>query len=126
VSANGICVLHCSNEINDEEHALDFVLVAVVYGSHPLVTIAEVKCWLETFHDIPSDRVIIKHYHLEDFLITFSSGDDMMRVLHQPPPPVATSSLTILFKRWCRQLLATVEKFLYRVLVQFHGVPAHA
>jgi hypothetical protein len=33
-----------------------------------------------------SDRVIIKHYHPEDFLIIFSSGDNMMRVLHQPPP----------------------------------------
>jgi hypothetical protein len=78
-----ICVLHCSDEINDEEHALDFVVVS---GSRPLDVVVEVKRWLETFHAILGDRAVIKHYHPEDFIIIFSSGDNMMRVLHQSPP----------------------------------------
>jgi hypothetical protein len=34
---------------------------------------------------IPGESVVIQRYHREDFLITFSYLNDMLRVLHDPP-----------------------------------------
>jgi hypothetical protein len=50
----------------------------------------------------------------------FSSFDDMSRVLHHPP---TDSSVTLMFKHWRRQLPATADKFLYRVIVRFRLYP---
>jgi hypothetical protein len=107
----------------DEEHALDLALVAMIGGTRPTVTVAELQRWLAVRFGIPGDSVKICRYFPEDILITFSSYDDMVRVLHDRPP--VGTPLTIIFKRWRRQALASAENLYYRVTVAVRGLPAH-
>jgi hypothetical protein len=82
------------------EQALDLSLVAMVGGNRALVSIAQVGSWLLTHCDIPEDSVMIQQYFPEDFLITFSFYNDMLRVLHNPLCGNMPSILV--FKRWRR------------------------
>jgi hypothetical protein len=68
-----------------EEESLKFALVAVVGGTRLPITIAQVRQWLLVDFAIPGDSVAIRHYHLVDFIVSFSYYDDMLWVLHNPP-----------------------------------------
>jgi hypothetical protein len=80
-----LCVIHHSEEMVEEEAALDLELVAVVGGSWPPVSIVAVEVWLHTQFGIPSADIVVRRYQPEDFLICFSFLDDMLRVLHNRP-----------------------------------------
>jgi hypothetical protein len=121
--ASATCIVHMSEDITRDEQALDFSLVMVVGGARPPVTTAEVNQWLERHYAMPGASVTTKHYHPEDFLISFSSYGDMAHVLHHPPP---TPTLVLVFKRWRQQLHAIAGKLLFQVVVRIRGIPVHA
>jgi hypothetical protein len=75
-----LCVIHRSGEMAREEQALELALVAMVGGSRPSVSLAAVRRWLNDNFGIPSARFSVRRYHPEDFLIIFSSPDDMSTV----------------------------------------------
>jgi hypothetical protein len=74
-------------EMHQEDQFLNFALVTVVGGTRPPVTIAGVQRWLRNGYAVSGDSITIRHFHLEDFLISFAFYDDMLWVLHNPPPP---------------------------------------
>jgi hypothetical protein len=116
-------VLHRSEEVDREERELGSALVTIVGGCHPVVSIADVRHWLQVQFNIPSADIQIRRFFPEDFLISFSFYDDMLRVLHDPLPSVAPFLLVL--KRWRRQALASTESLLYQVTVAICGLPAH-
>jgi hypothetical protein len=72
--------------MRQEDQSLNFVLVAVVGVTRPPVTIAQVWRWLHDGYAIMGDSITIHRFHPEDFLISFTFHDDMLQVLHNPPP----------------------------------------
>jgi hypothetical protein len=106
-----LCVLHRFEEVDHEERDLKYFLVTIVGGTCPAISVADVRSWLLDQFQIPGADVHIHRYCLEDFLITFSFYDDMLRVLHDQPPLLAPFSL--MFKRWRRQALASAESLLF-------------
>jgi hypothetical protein len=62
VGASSICSLHhqpLGEEISCEEQVLDLGLLAIVGGSRPLISVAEVERWLETNYAITPSSVTI-------------------------------------------------------------------
>jgi hypothetical protein len=118
-----LCVVHRSEEIEEEERELNLALVAVVGGSRPHVSLPEVRSWVANGYGIPRDSFKVRRFQPEDFMITFSYYDDMLRVLHDPPP---VSSFSLILKRWRRQLMATTERLRFKVQPSIRGIPAHA
>jgi hypothetical protein len=62
VGASSICSLHhqpLGEEISREEQVLDLGLLAIVGGSRPLISVAEVERWLETNYAITPSSVTI-------------------------------------------------------------------
>jgi hypothetical protein len=119
-----LCVIPRSAQIDTAERALHLALVAVIGGTRLLVTIAGVKRWIQEQYAIPADTITVRRFHPEDFLVTFSFYDDLLRVLHDPPLP--DPNLQLIFKRWRRQHQASVESLLFEVTMALRGVPGHA
>jgi hypothetical protein len=117
------CMVHRSDEINAAEQALERALVIVVGGTRPPVSTADVRLWLRDLYGILSSNITVHHFHPEDFLISFSSSDDMFRVLHHPPP---NPLFALILKRWRHQLMASVDNLLFRVTIALRGLPLHA
>lgn len=84
-----------SQEIVDAEDTLKRALVAVIGGTRPQVSVSQVKAWLREHFGIDETEVTVHLYQPEDFLIVFHYADDMMRVLHAPPPPNAPFHLIL-------------------------------
>lgn len=80
-----LCVVHRSEEIEEEESELNLALVAVVGGSRPHVSLPEVRSWVANGYGIPRDSFKVRRFQPEDFIFTFSFYYDMLRVLHDPP-----------------------------------------
>jgi hypothetical protein len=57
-----LCVIHHSEEMVEEEAALDLALVGVVGGSQPPVSIVAVGVWLHTQFGIPSADIVVRRY----------------------------------------------------------------
>jgi hypothetical protein len=119
-----VCIINRSEEISCEGQALDLALLALVGGSRPFVSVAEVERWLEANYTIAPSSVTIRSFYPEDFLVVLSSYGDMSRVLHQPPSSPAAFSLV--FKRWSHQLQASTGKLLFQVVVRLTDILAHA
>jgi hypothetical protein len=113
------CMVHRSDEINAAEQALECALIVVVGGARPPVSTADVRLWLKDLYGILSSNVTSHRFHPEDFLISFSSPDDMFRVLHHPPP---NPLFALILKRWRRQLMASVGNLLFCVTIALHGL----
>jgi hypothetical protein len=92
----------------------------VVGSARTSVSTADVRLWLISLYGIPSSNVIVHRFHPKDFLISFSSPDDMFRVLHHPPP---NPSFALILKRWRCQLMASVDNLLFRVTIALRGLP---
>jgi hypothetical protein len=118
-----LCIIHHDEEIAAKQHAPELVLVAVVGGTRPFVTITEFRAWLTSCFNILGDSVTIRRFHLEDFVIVFSFYDDMLRVLHDRPP--AWAPFMLMFKHWHRQAMTSAEKLFYRVTLRLQGILAH-
>jgi hypothetical protein len=73
-----LCVVHRSEEIEEEERELNLALVAVVGGSRPHVSLPEVRSWVANGYGIPRDSFKVRRFQPEDFMITFSYYDDML------------------------------------------------
>jgi hypothetical protein len=71
---------------------------------------------------MPGVSMMIRRHNPEDFLICFSY-DDMVHVLHDPPP--IASPFILVFKRWHCQLMASAVNLFFRVMVALHGIPTH-
>jgi hypothetical protein len=117
------CMVHRSDKINAAELALERALVIVVGGAHPPVSTAYVRLWLRDLYGGPSSNITVHRFHPEDFLISFSSLNDMFRVLHHPPP---NPLFALVLKRWHRQLMASVDNLLFHVSIALCGLPPHA
>jgi hypothetical protein len=74
-------------------------------------------------YGIPRESFVVKRFQPEDFIIIFSFFDDMLWILHDPPP-VATFSLIL--KHLRRQLTASVESMCFKIQLTIHGISAHA
>jgi hypothetical protein len=118
-----LCVIHRSVEIKAEEHAPDLALVAVISGSKPHVSLLNVHSWVANSFNILRDCFQVKIFQPEDFIITFSYYDDMLRVLHDPP---AAAPFSLVLKHWWHQLTANVENLRFKVQLEICGIPAHA
>jgi hypothetical protein len=68
-----ICVVHHSPEIVDEECGMDLVLIAVIGGNRPPVSLVEVCRWIVKHFGIPGDSFQVRRYFPEDFTISPSS-----------------------------------------------------
>jgi hypothetical protein len=80
-----------------EEDALSLALLALVLGTRPLVTPAMMLQHLHDHYGITEDRVTVRTTRPDDFIIRFSSQEDLERVLSTPEPAVAAFVL-----RWRR------------------------
>jgi hypothetical protein len=118
-----ICVVHRSDEINVEERSLDLGLVAVVGGIRPRVSLLDIHHLIADSFNIPGDSFTMQRYQPEDFLLKFSYYDDMLHVLHDPPP---IAPFTLVFKHWRCQLTASVEDLYFKGSLVIHGISAHA
>jgi hypothetical protein len=63
--------VHCSNEIDAGEQALERAMVGVVGGARSLVSIANVRLRLRDLYGIPSTNVTVHRFHPEYFFIIF-------------------------------------------------------
>jgi hypothetical protein len=99
------------------------VMCDIGFRSSSTFPVLNVRHWLQVQFNIPGANFQIHRFFPEDFLISFSFYDDMLRVLHDPSPSVAPFSLV--FKRWHRQALASAESLLYQVTVAICGLLAH-
>ncbi|CAL4976689.1 unnamed protein product [Urochloa decumbens] len=120
-----ICVVPCTTELNlEEEHLVLHALVAVVGGTWPAVSAAQVGRFLKEYYVLLPDDYAVFRYDPEDFLVDFTNAAAANRVLHSSPP--AEAPFQLLWKRWRRQSMASFARLRYRVLVELKGVPAHA
>jgi hypothetical protein len=109
--------IHRSEEVIAEEQALQLTLVAVMGGTRrpsPSPRSRGGSSHASTSPATTSDT--IRRYYPEDFLITFSYADDMLRVLHDRPP--ASAPFVLIFKEWHRQAMASAENLFYRVTLR--------
>ncbi|CAD6266694.1 unnamed protein product [Miscanthus lutarioriparius] len=119
-----IVVIPRSVELQAADDALSsLALVALVGGSRPTVTIADVRHQLTLFYRIPDDAFSISCYAPEDFLVKFNSRHDLEDVL-RGPVPIGTPFFLV-WKRWWRQSRASAGALKYKVLVGLSGLPAH-
>jgi hypothetical protein len=88
-----------------------------------LQSLAEARRWIATSFDILGNNIWVRCHFLEDFLIIFSFVDDMLCVLDDPPP--TDTPFTLIFKRWHRKAMASVESLRYQVTVVVCHLPAH-
>jgi hypothetical protein len=116
-------VVHHSPVIVDQEYVMDLVLIAIIDGTRPPVSLVEVHHWIVKHFGIPRDSFQVRRYFLEDFTIVFSFLNNMLRVLHDPP--TRNSSLSFIFKRWHWNLHTKVEVHLYRITVRIWRMLAH-
>jgi hypothetical protein len=63
--------VHCSNEIDAEEQALERAMIAVVGGARSPVSIANVRLWLRDLYGISSTNVTVHRFYPEYFFIIF-------------------------------------------------------
>jgi hypothetical protein len=117
-----ICVVHRSDEINAEERSLELALVTVIGGTRLWVSLPKVRGWVADGFNIPRGSFMVQSFQLEGFLIKFSYYDDMLRILHDPPP-VAPFSLVL--KCWRHQLRANVDDLCFKAQLISRGIPAH-
>jgi hypothetical protein len=79
-------VVDCSLEIVEQERALELAFVAEMGGTMPPISLVNVRRWVMDHYSIPGNSFQVKRYFPEDFIIMFSYLNDMLRVLHDPPP----------------------------------------
>jgi hypothetical protein len=102
-----VCVVHRCPEIVEQELAMELALVAVTAGTRLPISLMDLRRWVVDGYGIPGNSFSAKRYFPEDFIIVFSYYDDMLWVLHDPP--AGSPKLNFIFKRWRRQLHASVE-----------------
>ncbi|CAL5091646.1 unnamed protein product [Urochloa decumbens] len=120
-----ICVIPRTAEIDMEEARLSSrALVAMVVGTRPLVSPAQLGRFLEEFHVLLPDEFTISRFEPEDFLVEFTTTAAADRVLHASAPPDAPFHLT--WKRWRRQSMGNLTPLRFKVLIEIKGIPAHA
>ncbi|KAG2551549.1 hypothetical protein PVAP13_9KG377132 [Panicum virgatum] len=79
---------------------------------------------LEEFFSVQHGEYVVSRFDPEDFLVEFSSEAVAYRILHAHHPDEAPFQL--IWKRWCRQSMASFASLHFRILIEFRGIPAHA
>ncbi|CAL4898611.1 unnamed protein product [Urochloa decumbens] len=118
-----ICVIPWSPVIEANEQALGSALVAMVAGTRPEVSSAQVELYLLDHFHLGSEDAEVRRYSPDDFLIVFRRRIDADRVLHAEHP--ANAAFTLTFRRWRREARAVSTPLLFKVLLELRGVPAH-
>jgi hypothetical protein len=95
----------------------------MVGGNRPPVSPAQVRDHLQSFYHLAADAFIVNRYSPEDFLVRFTSRDDLEDVLNGPVPIGTTFYL--LWRRWRRQSMASAGSLKFNVLLGLSGMPAH-
>ncbi|CAL4956555.1 unnamed protein product [Urochloa decumbens] len=120
-----ICVVPRTPEIDTAEAKLpSCALVAMVGGTGPSVHPAQVGRSLEELYVLLPDEYTVYRFHPEDFLVEFTSTAAANCVLHASPPPDAPFQLV--WKRWRRQLSASLASLRYKVLIKLKVILTHA
>ncbi|CAD6230352.1 unnamed protein product [Miscanthus lutarioriparius] len=115
---------HRRPPINAVKEALSsLALVAIVGGTRPPVSPAEVRELLVSFYHIPSESFTVSRYSQKDFLVRFNDSDNLLTVLHGPVP--VNTPFFVVWKRWHRQSMASAGALRYKVLLGLRGMPAH-
>nr|CAB3486877.1 unnamed protein product [Digitaria exilis] len=120
-----ICVIPRSTAIDQREALLSAnALVAMVGGPRPPISTAQVASYLQQFHGVQPEGLLVHHATPDDFLVVFASAASATAVLHSPPPVGAPFQL--IWRRWRRQARASLATLRFRVLVELRGIPDHA
>lgn len=120
----GLVVIPRTPAIQAAEEALSFALLALVLGKRPAVTPAAMVQCLQDFYNIDGETLIVRRTRPDDFIVRFTSVDDLERVLGSPTPEGAPFVLR--WRRWSRLIMGSSGAFRYRVLVAMKGLPSHA
>ncbi|CAL5033832.1 unnamed protein product [Urochloa decumbens] len=117
------CIIPWSASIEANEQALGSALVAMVAGTRPVVSPAQVELFMSEHFELGRDDVEVRLYRPDDFLLVFRRRTDADRVLHADPP--ASSAFRLTFRRWRWEARAVSEPMLFKVLLDMKGIPGH-
>jgi hypothetical protein len=109
--------------IDEAEAALANALTVMAGGTRPLLSPEQVQDHLSRFFAIGEGEVQDKRYNRADFLLVFANRQLADRVLHVPPLPQASISLS--FHCWNRQAGALFKPFRFKIPLSVTNVPAH-
>lgn len=86
-----------SSEVVSNEIVLERALVAVVVGTRPASSTADVEANLSGHFGVDLGSFVVHPHHPKDFLILFRDSNTMVRVLHAT---VLEGSFRLTFHRW--------------------------
>ncbi|CAL4948394.1 unnamed protein product [Urochloa decumbens] len=118
-----ICVVPWSASVEANVQELSSALFAMVAGTRPVVSPAQVELYMSEHFGLGRDDVEVRLSRPDDFLLVFRRRIDADRVLHAEPPPNAAFCLT--YRRWRREAMASFEPLLFKVLLDMKGIPGH-
>jgi hypothetical protein len=99
-------------------------LVAVVGGTRPAVSPAQVLHYLTSFYQVAEHQVVVCRSAPDDFILLFLDRVVADKVLLSDLP--MGSPFVLLFQRWHWQSCALFSPLRFKVLLAIDNVPAHA
>jgi hypothetical protein len=110
--------------MDEAEAQLSNKLLAMVGGSRPVVSPAQVQEHLQRRFDLHGDAVQVYRNFLDDFIMVFRDEADLLRVLHAEP--TVNRGFSLFFRCWTRQARARFSPLYFKVLLSVTNIPAHA
>jgi hypothetical protein len=118
------CIIPRTPAMNAAEAQLSNTMLAMVGGSQPSISPSQVREHLQWHFGLADEAFQVRRSFPDDFLVSFSDGKDLARMLHTKL--VAEGGFSLFFRCWTRQARACFSPIYFKVLLSITRVPAHA
>jgi hypothetical protein len=95
------------------ETHLSNALLAMVSGSRPTVSLAQVQEHMQRYFGLSAETFQVCHSFLDDFIMIFNDGGDLVCVLHVEP--AAEGGFSLFFQWWMRQARGCFSPLYFKV-----------
>lgn len=117
-------ILPWSQALANEEQELSNALVAMVGGTRPTLSVAQIKFLLLEHFRVGEEDVKVLCFGTHGFLLKFTTRAMADQILHAWSSQYAL--FRVVFHRWTRQFMASAAQLRFKVLVAIENIPVHA